>query len=232
MALLECKNLSLGYENGAIINRMSFRINAGEYLCIEGENGAGKSTLIKAILGLKKPLEGEIIMDDVLQSEVGYLPQQTHIQKDFPASVYEVVISGFAGGLGSRFFYSREEKELAKKALERLGMSEFAHRCYRDLSGGQQQRVLLARAICGAKKILVLDEPVAGLDPIATKNMYDIINELNRKEGLTIIMVSHDVEVATGYATQVLKLTSDGYSIFRPRQTKQQKAERRGEQND
>lgn len=229
MALLECKNLSLGYENGAIIKSMSFRINAGEYLCIEGENGAGKSTLIKAILGLKKPLGGEIILDGVKSSELGYLPQQTHVQRDFPASVYEVVISGFAGGLGSRFFYSKKEKELALAAIERLGMSEFVHRCYRDLSGGQQQRVLLARAICGAKKILVLDEPVAGLDPIATKNMYDIINELNRKEGLTIIMVSHDVEVATGYATQVLKLTSDGYSIFRPRQTKQQKSERRGE---
>lgn len=229
MALLECKNLSLGYENGAIISRMNFRINAGEYLCIEGENGAGKSTLIKAILGLKRPLEGEIIMDGVKQSELGYLPQQTHVQRDFPASVYEVVLSGFAGGLGSRCFYTKSEHEMADRALERLNMSEYKRRCYRELSGGQQQRVLLARAICGAKKILVLDEPVAGLDPIATKNMYEIISELNHKEGITIIMVSHDVEVATGYATQVLKLTSDGYSIFRPRQTKQQKAERRAE---
>ena len=229
MALIECKNLSLGYENGAIISRMNFRVNAGEYLCIEGENGAGKSTLIKAILGLKRPLEGEIIMDGVLQSELGYLPQQTHVQRDFPASVYEVVISGFAGGLGGRCFYSKAEHAMAKRAIERLEMTEYTKRCYRELSGGQQQRVLLARAICGAKKILVLDEPVAGLDPVATKNMYDIINELNRKEGLTIIMVSHDVEVATGYATQVLKMTSDGYSIFRPRQTKQQKAERRGD---
>ena len=225
MAQLECKNLSLGYETGIVIQSLSFRIDAGEYLCIEGENGAGKSTLIKAILGLKKPSSGEIVFSGVGKGEMGYLPQQTQVQKDFPASVMEVVLSGFAGS-GSGFFHTKAEKAEALEKLRRLGIEDLAGRCYRELSGGQQQRVLLARAICGAKKILVLDEPVAGLDPMATENMYGIIRDLNEKDGITIIMVSHDVKVASGYATHILKLTSDGYEIFRNRQSKEQKRRR------
>ncbi len=230
MAQLECKNLSLGYESGAIIQRLNFRVDKGEYFCIEGENGAGKSTLLKAILGLKKALSGEIVFNDVSRGEIGYLPQQTLIQRDFPAAVREVVLSGFTGGMGHRFFYTRKEKEEAFNNMKRLGIEQFADKCYRELSGGQQQRVLLARAICGAKKILVLDEPVAALDPAATANMYEIIDDLNREDGTTIIMVSHDVQVATGYATHVLKLTSDGYEIYRGRKNKERKLREAGKQ--
>lgn len=226
MAQLECKNLSLGYETGMVINRLNFRVDAGEYLCIEGENGAGKSTLLKAILGLKKPVAGDIIFDGVGKGEIGYLPQQTQVQKDFPASVMEVVLSGFAGSGSGRIFHTKAEKTEALEKLKRLGIEELSGRCYRELSGGQQQRVLLARAICGAKKILILDEPVAGLDPSATENMYSIIRELNENDGITIIMVSHDVQVASGYATHILRLTSDGYEIFRNRQSKAQKKRR------
>ena len=205
MPQIICENASLGYENRPIVKNLSFSVSAGDYLCILGENGSGKSTLMKTILNLTPPLAGSIRMEDLKSTEIGYLPQQTQVQRDFPASVQEIVLSGFQGRCGLRPFYTKAEKALASENLERMGMAQFARKCYRDLSGGQQQRVLLARALCATRKCLLLDEPVSGLDPKATAQMYEIIAELHR-EGITIIMISHDLNAALDDATHVLHI--------------------------
>ena len=205
MPQIICENASLGYENRPIVKNLSFTVIAGDYLCILGENGSGKSTLMKTILNLTPPLAGSIRMEDLKSTEIGYLPQQTQVQRDFPASVQEIVLSGFQGRCGLRPFYTKAEKALASENLERMGMAQFARKCYRDLSGGQQQRVLLARALCATRKCLLLDEPVSGLDPKATAQMYEIIAELHR-EGITIIMISHDLNAALDDATHVLHI--------------------------
>ena len=211
MAQLTCGGLTLGYEGHAVLSGLSFTVGAGDYLCIVGENGSGKSTLMKTILGLIRPLAGSVAWGDGLkENEVGYLPQQTDVQKDFPATVREVVLSGCQGRLGSRPFYRREDKALALRNMERLGVTPFARRCYRELSGGQQQRVLLARALCATQKLLLLDEPVTGLDPAVTRELYGLIEGLNR-DGVTIVMISHDVEAAVRYATHILHL---GHETF------------------
>ena len=211
MALLTAKNLSLGYESQTIVENLNFSVGKGDYLCIIGENGSGKTTLMRTILNLQSPMKGEIEVGDGLsRNEIGYLPQQTIVQKDFPASVREIVISGFQGQCGLRPFYSAEEKKLAEENMERMGITKLADKCYRELSGGQQQRVLLARALCATKKILLLDEPVSGLDPKVTNEMYELISELN-KDGITIIMISHDIQSAVKYASHILHM---GDSIF------------------
>lgn len=205
--LLKCENLSFSYENTGVIKDLSFTVAKGDYLCIVGENGSGKSTLVKGLLGLKAPADGRIERTSALKKgSIGYLPQQTPAQKDFPASVFEVVLSGRLSARGMRPFYSLEDKRIARDNIERLGIQDLVRRCYRDLSGGQQQRVLLARALCAGNTLLLLDEPVTGLDPIVTEEMYRIINELNVKEGITIIMVSHDINSAVKYASHVLHL--------------------------
>ena len=209
MNLLTCEKVSLGYGSGVVVKDLSFKVSAGDYLCIVGENGAGKSTLVKTLLGLQKTLGGTITLN-VTAGEVGYLPQQTQIQKDFPASVEEIILSGCLARKKFLPFYSAEDKKLSADNMERLGVTSLAHRCFRELSGGQQQRVLLARALCAAKKILLLDEPIAGLDPEAAADMYKIISELNR-DGMMIIMISHDVDEAIRQATHVLHL---GEKIF------------------
>lgn len=203
---LRCKDVSLGYEGRTIIEHLDFQVNAGDYLYIVGENGTGKSTLIKTLLGLRAPLKGSIEMGEGLKSsEIGYLPQQTMVQKDFPASVWEVVLSGNLNKCGLRPFYNKKEKELAEANMRKLGIEDFKKKCYRDLSGGQQQRVLLARALCATGKMLLLDEPVAGLDPKITSEMYELIQKLN-EEGITIIMVSHDMQAAALYADHILHI--------------------------
>ena len=208
MAQLICNDVTLGYEGKVITEHLNFQVNAGDYLCIVGENGAGKSTLIKALLGLKAPMSGEISTGDGLKStEIGYLPQQTLVQKDFPASVKEIVLSGLLNKCGLRPFYTKEQKALAKAQMERMNISELSKRCYRELSGGQQQRVLLARALCATGKMLLLDEPVAGLDPKVTKEMYELIYRLNREDGITVIMVSHDIAAAVKYASHILHIS-------------------------
>jgi len=208
MALITCKDISLGYEGRIVTEHLNFEINKGDYLCIVGENGAGKSTLIKALLNLKPPISGQIITDDVIKpTEIGYLPQQTVVQKDFPASVWEIVLSGCLNKCGMRPFYNKEEKNIAKENMEKLGISNLSKRCYRELSGGQQQRVLLARALCATKKMLLLDEPVAGLDPKVTVEMYELIDRLHNNDGITIIMVSHDIEASIKYATHILHVS-------------------------
>ncbi len=204
MALITCRDLALGYESHAILEHLNFSVSAGDYLCVVGENGSGKSTLMRTVLGLQKPMGGEIAFGDGMrQNEIGYLPQQTAIQRDFPATVWEIALSGCQAHVGRRAFYNRSEKALAEENLSRMGMSEYKGRCYRELSGGQQQRVLLARALCATKRLLLLDEPVAGLDPKVTAEMYALIERLNR-EGVTIIMISHDIAAAVRYATHIL----------------------------
>lgn len=211
MSLITIENLSLGYDSNVIVGDLNFKVNAGDYLCIVGENGSGKSTLMKTLLNLQAPISGQILFGDGLKkNEIGYLPQQTIVQKDFPASVYEIVLSGCQSRCGVRPFYNKEEKALARENMERMGITALANRCYRELSGGQQQRVLLARALCATRKILLLDEPVSGLDPKVTIEMYDLIEKLNN-EGVTIIMISHDINAAVRYASHILHI---GASVF------------------
>lgn len=212
MAQIICRNLAIGYDGKAIVQNMNFSVNTGEYLCVIGENGAGKSTFMKTLLGLQPPIQGEILFGDNLkQNEIGYLPQQTEVQKDFPASVREIVLSGCQNQLGLSPFYNRKEKSYAEAILNKLQITDLAEQCYRELSGGQKQRVLLARALCATKKMLLLDEPVAGLDPKAAKEMYYLIQKINREENITVIMISHDIQIAVNYASHVMKI---GRNIF------------------
>lgn len=211
MSYISVKDLRVGYEGKAVAEPISFQVEKNDYLCIVGENGSGKSTLVKTLLHLTDPVGGTILFGDGLkQNEIGYLPQQTVVQKDFPASVQEIVLSGLQGRRGLHPFYSREDKKLAKENMDRMGITDLARHCYRDLSGGQQQRVLLARALCATRKLLLLDEPVAGLDPKVTQEMYQLVKQLN-DEGIAIIMISHDVQAAARYATHILHI---GKRIF------------------
>ncbi len=211
MALLTVKDLTLGYDSQAIVEHLNFKVEEGDYLCIVGENGSGKSTLMKTLLHLQNPMSGEILVGDGLEkNEIGYLPQQTEVQRDFPASVKEIVLSGCQSHMNGRFFYGKKEKEMAKKNMERMDILDLQNRCYRELSGGQQQRVLLARALCATQRLLLLDEPVSGLDPKVTAEMYQLIAKLN-KDGITVIMVSHDIAAAERYATHILHI---GDEIF------------------
>ena len=205
MTQLTCQNLAVGYEGRAVLENLNFSVCPGDYLCIVGENGSGKSTLMKTILGLQPPVRGKVLTGDGLRkNEIGYLPQQTPVQRDFPASVREIVLSGCQGRCGGRPFYSKGEKQLAQTAMERMQVAALAKRCYRTLSGGQQQRVLLARALCAAQNMLLLDEPVSGLDPKVTGEMYGLIQRLNREDGVTILMISHDITATLTYASHIL----------------------------
>lgn len=200
-----CKNASLGYEDGVVTENLNFTVNSGDYLCILGENGSGKSTLIKALLGLRPPVSGEIKWEEFSAREIGYLPQQTPVQRDFPASVREIVLSGCLARCGLRPFYNKADRKLAEDNMKQLHIENLADRCYRELSGGQQQRVLLARALCATSEMLLLDEPVTGLDPKAQNDLYELIAGLNRK-GITIIMVSHDIGSSLKYASHILHI--------------------------
>ncbi len=206
MSQLECKDLSFAYDGETVLSGINFSIDAGSYLCIVGENGSGKSTLMRGILGLKQPQKGEIIFNDLAPTEIGYLPQQTQIQRDFPASVREVVLSGRLNSMKGRLFYNAADKAAAAENMERLGIDDIAGRCYLELSGGQQQRVLLARAMCATKKLLLLDEPVTGLDPVAANEMYNLIKLVNLCDNTSVIMISHDIHAAVRYATHILHL--------------------------
>ena len=203
--LIDCRDVALGYEGKALSRHLSFQVHSGDYLCIVGENGTGKSTLLKVLLSLLKPMEGQVAMDRTLKAgAIGYLPQQTRAQRDFPATVYEVVLSGFLSARKGRFFYTAAEKSKALMNMGKLGVLELKDRCYRELSGGQQQRVLLSRALCAAGELLILDEPVTGLDPEAAHDMYRTLEYLNKKEGIAIVMVTHDIQNALQYATAIL----------------------------
>ena len=205
--LIVCRGASLGYEGQAVLSGLDLSVCAGDYLCVVGDNGSGKSTLMKGLLGLLPPMGGAIDRAAELKDgAVGYLPQQTQAQKDFPATVYEVVLSGFLNQKGFRFFYTAVQKTAALQAIGKLGILELKDRCYRDLSGGQQQRVLLARALCAASRLLILDEPVTGLDPAAAQDLYKTLRYLNEKEGMAVVMVTHDLRSALENARTVLHI--------------------------
>lgn len=205
MAQIICRDLAIGYEGKTVVQNINLSVKKGDYLCVIGENGAGKSTFMKTLLGLLPPVSGKIeFYDGLKKNEIGYLPQQTEVQKDFPASVREIVLSGCQNRCGLRPFYNREEKEYAYQMMEKMQITHLEKRCYRELSGGQQQRVLLARALCATRKILLLDEPTAGLDPKVTKEMYQLIYELNQRDKLTIVMISHDLRASLTYSSHIL----------------------------
>ena len=209
---IECQNLTVGYDGRAILKDNNFTVNRGDYLCIIGENGAGKTTLLRTLLGLQPPVSGKILFGDGLERKrCGYLPQQTVIQRDFPASVSEIVLSGCQNRCGLRPFYRKEEKEYVHKMMEKMGIAHLEDKCYRELSGGQQQRTLLARALCATQEMLFLDEPVSGLDPVATEEMYRLIEQINREDHITILMISHDIKAAVAYADHILEI---GKQIF------------------
>lgn len=206
MSYIKCEDLTLGYDGVPVTEHISFEVNKGDYLCIVGENGVGKSTLVKTLLGLIKPLSGTLSAgDDLKAGEIGYLPQQNSMQKDFPATINEIVLSGTLSMTGFKPFYTKEQKQLADESMKKLGIYGMKNKSFRRLSGGQQQRVLLARALCATGKLILLDEPVAGLDPKVTKELYELIKELN-KDGVSIIMVTHDIKAATKYASHILHL--------------------------
>lgn len=212
MTLLSCEDMTIGYEDQTVLSHLSFSIEEGDYISILGENGSGKSTLIKTILGLTKPLSGTFTFQEGLsQKSIGYLPQQTTAQRDFPASVQEIVLSGFLGKKGWHPFYTRKEKKIALAHMEDMNVASFAQKNYRYLSGGQQQRVLLARALCAADRLLILDEPVTGLDPAAQAEFYQLIQHLNQHHNMTILMISHDIAAASRYSTKILHLEDQTY---------------------
>lgn len=207
MSVLKCENLVLGYDGKAVAPPFSLSIEQGEYLCVVGDNGSGKSTFMKTVIGLADPISGSISFDRDTKKTVGYLPQQTAVQRDFPASALEVVLSGCArDGL----FYGKSAREKAVLNMKRTSSDELADSCYRELSGGQQQRILLARALCAADEMLLLDEPVSGLDPQAAADLYGIIDSLNR-DGMTVIMISHDIPAVLKYADSVLHIGHETY---------------------
>lgn len=211
MALITCKDVCLGYDGQAVLQDVNFEVCRGDLLCIVGENGSGKSTLIKGLLGLKAPLSGSITLGDGLKhTEIGYLPQQTELQRDFPASVMEVVFSGRLNGMHGRPFYSKADRAAALENLERMGVEDLKNQSYQALSGGQQQRVLLARALCAANDLLILDEPVTGLDPASMQDLYKTLRYLNAREGMAIIMVTHDMENALREAKHILSFDRRG----------------------
>lgn len=210
MALITCKDVVLGYDGEKVLSGINFEINVGDYLCVVGENGAGKSTLIKGLLKLISPMQGSINMSDGLKAaEIGYLPQQTQIQRNFPASIYEVVLSGTLNTKTGNPFYNKKNKQEALEKIEIMGLKGMEKRCYQDLSGGQQQRVLLARALCATTKMILLDEPAAGLDPVVTNDLYEVIHRINKEMNITVIMVSHDISAALKYSSHILHLSNE-----------------------
>lgn len=204
--LIKCENLNFYYDRHQAVKNVSFHVNEGDYLSIVGENGSGKSTLLKGLLGLKSPSSGNILFNEIKQKQMGYLPQQNLVQQDFPASVYEVVLSGCLSNMGLNPFYSRKDKKKANENMEKLRIYDLSKISYRDLSGGQQQRVLLTRALCATEKLLLLDEPVSGLDPVVTSELYQLIKQLNKDYGVTIIMISHDILSAVKYSNVILHM--------------------------
>ena len=206
MKILECKKLNIGYNERSICKDISFEVESGQYICVIGENGSGKTTLLKTILGLNKPISGKVVFDKKFdKSNLGYLPQQTDMQKDFPATVLEVVMSGFINKMKFRPFYNKREKEKAQEILKYLNITDLQKRSYKDLSGGQQQKVLLARALCSTNELLILDEPTNGLDARSIKSFYELLADLN-SQGMTIIMISHNLDKVINYASHIVYL--------------------------
>lgn len=205
MIQISVKNIKICYDNTVAAQGVSFDIERGDYICVVGENGSGKSSLVKAILGLIPICEGSIKFCGINKNEIGYLPQKTDVQSHFPASVYEVILSGT---LKNQIFHSQADRRMAMAKMEELGLSELKNKCFGELSGGQAQRVLLARALCSAKNMLMLDEPLAGLDPMVSREFYDTVKKLHNS-GFTVLMVSHDIRAAVKYSTKILHMGQD-----------------------
>ncbi len=207
MKLITSKNLTFSYDGKIVADNLNFTINKGDYLCIIGENGAGKSTLIKGLLRLKKQTTGQIIFENGLKSnEIGYLPQRTDYHRNFPASVKEVVFSGYLNKMGIKGFFGKNEKSIIYDNMKKIGVFDIRKKCFSDLSGGQQQRVLLARALCATTKVILLDEPTIGLDPIITTEFYDLVNKINKEYNITVIMVSHDINQTIKHSSHILHI--------------------------
>ena len=206
MKLIELKKVNIGYGNKVVCKDINFTIEQGQYICVVGENGSGKSTMLKTILGLNKAVSGKITFNEEMCKGIGYLPQQTEIQRDFPATVMEVIMSGFLGKMGFRPFYNKAEKEKASVVAKTLEIEDLIKKSFKELSGGQQQRVLLARALCATDNILVMDEPVNALDSKSVRKFYQLIKKLNKENGLTIIMVSHNLDSVISSASHIIYL--------------------------
>lgn len=209
MQILKCENIHMNYDSTKAVNGVSFTVDEGDFLCIVGENGAGKSTLLKGILGLQKISEGRVEFNGIKKSGIGYLPQKTQVQKDFPAGVREVVFSGRLSGKW-KLFYTAADRRIAQENMDILKINSIKNKSFNELSGGQQQRVLLARALCATDRLLLLDEPTTGLDPFVTEDMYKLISHLNKEHGVTVIMVTHDVKSVIQYANKILCMEHDG----------------------
>lgn len=209
MLKIECQNVYMNYDSAKAVNGVSFCVDEGDFLCIVGENGTGKSTLLKGILGLQKLNSGTIKFEGLNRNEIGYLPQQTAVMKDFPASVTEVVLSG-CQTKGFKLFYTSSDRKKAHHFMELFGIEEIKYKPFNELSGGQRQRALLARALCATNKLLLLDEPVTGLDPFVTADLYRLIDKLNKEDGVTVIMVTHDIKNSVRYADKILCMEHDG----------------------
>lgn len=212
--LIEVNNLSLGYEKENVIEDISFQVEKGDFVIVVGKNGAGKSTLIKGILGLIKPKSGEIKFgDDLTQREIGYMPQETKVDQAFPASVYEIVLSGRINKMGFRPFYNKEDKKKALEALSILNISNIKNKSFCDLSGGQRQKTLLARSLCATDKLLILDEPSNNLDNTSREEFYLLLMRINKELGITIIMISHDLDIDKMLGNKILKIYDHGYEF-------------------
>jgi zinc transport system ATP-binding protein len=194
-SILELKQLRLGFGDNIVINNASLVLEEGDFACIVGANGAGKSTLVRAILGLIKPLGGDIhYCGDLKQTQIGYLPQETRPDSNFPATVEEIVLSGCLGHMGWKPFYCHKEKQHIRRSLKILGIESLAKKRFVDLSGGQKQKVLLARSLSATTKMIILDEPSNSLDHKSRKDFYKTLKNLNREQGLTILMITHDLD--------------------------------------
>ena len=205
--LIKCENLCASYENKEVLKNINFSVDENDYVCIVGENGSGKSTRVKCLLGLKALSQGSIEFDkNVKKNKIGYLPQQSMIKSDFPASVSEVVLSGCVNSLGGRLFFGKKHKERAEYFMHIMDICNIKKTSFQELSGGQKQRVLLARAMCAAEKLIVMDEPVTGLDPLVTSEFYKAVSKLNKEEKVAIVMISHNVKEAVNHAKHILHL--------------------------
>ncbi|MDO4526548.1 MAG: metal ABC transporter ATP-binding protein [Candidatus Saccharibacteria bacterium] len=209
MKLIELKNLSLGYDGNAVLKNLNISIDEGDFICIVGPNGAGKSTLVKGILGLLKPLNGEVVYHKLKQNFIGYMPQETQVDANFPASVFEIVLSGTLNRLGLKPFYTNKEKQIALFNLKFLGIESLKDKNFCDLSGGQRQKVLLARSLSATSKLLILDEPSNNLDSKSKRELYKKIVTLNQKQGITIIMITHDLDHDSLLGNKILSLRED-----------------------
>ena len=208
MSLIELDNVTLGYDKHIVLKNIDLKIEEGDFICVVGPNGSGKSTLIKGILGLIKPLKGKIKYNGLKQNFIGYMPQETKVDANFPASVSEIVLSGTLNSIGLKPFYSKEAKEKVLKTLKLLNIENIKNKSFADLSGGQRQKVLLARSLCATSKLLILDEPSNNLDTKSKEKLYETIKNLN-EEGITIIMITHDLDHDTLLGNKILSLRED-----------------------